>query len=198
MIGGCWSGGVALNVMAFEEMVSEEVKKLGSEEGIAEAVDELVELFRHARTFGSLIQVPEGLAAKLPALRRLREQETGDLFVAEGLRQLRTLVRQEELLARKYDAVVANLPYMGAKYYCQLLSDFIDQTYPTAKPDIYACFMLASLDLCGSSGRIANINIPGWMINSPFEEFRTYFLRRCTGTNYLIYNALFSAHGAIF
>ncbi len=66
--------GVGLNVMAFEEsggLRSEEVKKLGSEEGIAEAVDELVELFAHARTFGSLIQVPEGLAAKLPELKRL-------------------------------------------------------------------------------------------------------------------------------
>ena len=90
--------------------------KLGSEEGIAEAVDELVELFRHARTFGSLIQVPEGLAAKLPEL--LKRCERGDQGICSWRRLLAVagaLVRQAELLARKYDAVVANPPYMGSK-----------------------------------------------------------------------------------
>jgi hypothetical protein len=108
--------GVRLNVMALVEsggLRSEEVGKLGSEEGIAEAVDELAELFRHARTFGSLIQVPEGLPSSLPALKRLSEASSQDLFVSEALKRLRPLVRQAELLGARCDAVVANPPYMG-------------------------------------------------------------------------------------
>ena len=34
---------------------------------------ELKRLFEHATTFGSLIQVPDELAEKLPALKRLSE-----------------------------------------------------------------------------------------------------------------------------
>jgi hypothetical protein len=139
---------------------------------------ELKRLFEHATTFGSLIQVPDGLAEKLPTLKQLSEATSQDLFVSEALKRLGPLVRQAELLAAQYDAVVANPPYMGAKYYCRPLSDFIERNYPAAKPDIYACFMLAGLDLCRPSGRMANINIPGWMMNSSFEDFRSDLLRR--------------------
>jgi hypothetical protein len=40
-----------------------------------EDLEELKRLFEHAKTFGSLIQVPEGLAEKLPAL---KTAERGD------------------------------------------------------------------------------------------------------------------------
>ena len=78
---------------------------------------ELKRLFEHATTFGSLIQVPEGLAEKLPALKQLSEATSQDLFVAEALKRLGPLVQQAELLSAQYDAVVANPPYMGSKYY---------------------------------------------------------------------------------
>lgn len=46
---------------------------------------QLKRLFEHATTFGSLIQVPEELAEKLPALKLLSEASSQDLFVSEGL-----------------------------------------------------------------------------------------------------------------
>ena len=76
---------------------------------------ELKRLFEHATTFGSLIQVPEGMAAKLPALKQLSEVTSQDLFVSDALKRLGPLVQQAELLAAQYDAVVANPPYMGSK-----------------------------------------------------------------------------------
>ena len=75
---------------------------------------ELKRLFEHATTFGSLIQVPEGLAEKLPALKQLSEATSQDLFVSDALKRLGPLVQQAELLAAQYDAVVANPPYMGS------------------------------------------------------------------------------------
>ena len=60
---------------------------------------ELKRIFEHASTFGSLIQVPEALATKLPALRQLSEVTSHDLFVSEALKHVRSLVQQAELLA---------------------------------------------------------------------------------------------------
>ncbi|MEA3643394.1 MAG: BREX-1 system adenine-specific DNA-methyltransferase PglX, partial [Lamprobacter sp.] len=188
--------GIALNVMAFEEVdsgewiVDREEETAGSAGLLStihsslpteqkDAVDELVELFRHARTFGSLIQVPEELAAKLPALRRLCEQETGDLFVADGLRQLRALVRQAELLARKYDAVVANPPYMG-KGMNPLVKKMVNDHFSVAKSDLYACFTERSYNLARSAGHIAMVTMQSWMFLSSFRLFRERMLREKT------------------
>ncbi len=176
--------GVKLNVMALVDSAGFDAEVVASGVKLADYglqlgdLTELKRLFEHATTFGSLIQVPEGLAKKLPGLKQLSDASSQDLFVADELKGLVALVKQAELLAAQYDAVVANPPYMGAKYYCHTLSEFIERKYPTAKPDIYACFMLAGLDLCRPSGRMSNINIPGWMMNSSFGEFRSTLLKR--------------------
>ena len=175
---------VSLNVMALVDSTGFDAErlaqcvKLGDYKLAASDLLELKRLFEHATTFGSLIQVPERLAAKLPGLKQLSETTSQDLFVSDALKRLAPLVQQAELLATQYDAVVANPPYMGSKYYCRTLSRFIDHHYPVAKPDVYACFMLAGLGLCRPSGRTANINIPGWMMNSSFEDFRSELLGR--------------------
>ena len=90
--------GVKLNVMALVDSAGFDA------EGLAKGVElgdyglkpgdltELKRLFEHATTFGSLIQVPEGLAENLPALKRLSEETSQDLFVSEALKRLGPLV----------------------------------------------------------------------------------------------------------
>ena len=113
--------GVKLNVMALVDSAGFDAEALAkgvelSDYGLQPGdLTELKRLFEHATTFGSLIQVPEGLAAKLPALKQLSEATSQDLFVSEALKRLGPLVQQAELLAAQYDAVVANPPYMGGK-----------------------------------------------------------------------------------
>ena len=58
---------------------------------------ELKRLFEHATTFGSLIQVPEGLAERLPALRQLSEATSRDMFVSDALKRLGPLVQQARM-----------------------------------------------------------------------------------------------------
>ena len=115
--------------MAFVDSVGFDAERLAQGVKLADCglqlgdLTELKRLFEHATTFGSLIQIPETLAAQLPALKQLSELTSQDLFVgcaqAVGL-----LVRQAELLAAQYDAVVANPPYMGSKYECASLKKF--------------------------------------------------------------------------
>ena len=130
--------GVKLNVMALVDSKGFNAERLAhgvklSDYGLAVSdLPELKRLFEHASTFGSLIQVPEELAAKLPALKQLSGATSQDLFVSDDLRRLGPLVQQAELLSAKYDAVVANPPYMGSKGMNALVKKFAKDHFPDA------------------------------------------------------------------
>ena len=127
--------GVKLNVMALVDSAGFDAEGLAKGVELADYglkpgdLTELKRLFEHATTFGSLIQVPEGLAAKLPALKQLSEATSQDLFVSDALKRLGPLVQQAELLAVQYDAVVANPPYMGSKFHVPALKKFLKDHY---------------------------------------------------------------------
>ena len=74
-------------------------------------------LFTSAKTLGSLIQVPHedeaGLKAFLDGLYRLAVE--GDIQQKEAAAELMPYIQQGWVLAQRYDAVVANPPYMGGK-----------------------------------------------------------------------------------
>ena len=88
--------GVKLNVMALVDSAGFDAERLAqvvelSDYGLQLGdLTELQRLFEHATAFGSLIQVPEGLVAKLPAYRQLSEATSHDLFVVDALERLST------------------------------------------------------------------------------------------------------------
>ncbi|WLD11907.1 BREX-1 system adenine-specific DNA-methyltransferase PglX [Planctellipticum variicoloris] len=163
----------------FEE-IDEEKRGLFSKKALAEKghvsqadIASLVELFDNAKTFGSLIQIPPKLAAKLPEIEKRLEDvlKFGDLTHASA-HVLKPLLRQARLLGRRYDAVVANPPYMGSKFYTPTLKAFINTEYKEGKADLYACFMERNNRATKPSGFHGMINIPNWMFLSSFEELR--------------------------
>ncbi|WP_291993325.1 BREX-1 system adenine-specific DNA-methyltransferase PglX [Candidatus Accumulibacter sp. ACC003] len=139
-------------------------------------LNELKRLFEHATTFGSLIQVPEGLADKLSALKKLSAASSQDLFVSDALKPLGPLVQQAELLAAQYDAAVANPPYMGSKAYCMVLKEFVNNAFAAGKADLYGTFVLRNIQFAQQGGHVGMITIPNWMFLSSFEELRKAIL----------------------
>ena len=51
------------------------------------------------------------------------------------------LVQQAKLLAKQYDAVIANPPYMGGKGMNTALKDFAKKKFPDSKSDLFAMFI---------------------------------------------------------
>ena len=178
--------GVKLNVMALVDSKGFNAERLAQSMKLADyglAVSDLPELkrlFEHASTFGSLIQVPEELAAKLPALKQLSEATSQDLFVSDDLRRLGPLVQQAELLSAKYDAVVANPPYMGSKGMNALVKKFAKDHFPDAKNDLFACFIERGYTLAKDAGHNAMVTMQSWMFLSSFEKIRERMLREKT------------------
>ena len=178
--------GVKLNVMPLlgskgfdAERLAQSVK-LATYGLTASDLTELKRLFEHASTFGSLIQVPEGLAAKLPPLKQLSEATNQDLFVSDALTRLGLLVRQAEMLATQYDAVVANPPYMGSKGMNALVKKFAKDHFPDAKSDLFACFIKRGFTLAKDAGHNAMVTMQSWMFLSSFEKMRESMLREKT------------------
>ena len=175
--------GVTPNVMALVDSKGFNAERLAhgvklSDYGLAVSdLPELKRLFEHASTFGSLIQVPEELAAKLPALKQLSEATSQDLFVSDDLRPLGPLVQQAELLSAKYDAVVANPPYMGSKGMNALVKKFAKDHFPDAKNDLFACFIERGYTLAKDAGHNAMVTMQSWMFLSSFEKIRERMLR---------------------
>ena len=193
MTGGSFERGVKLNVMALvnstgfdTERLAQSVK-LGDYKLAASDLLELKRLFEHATTFGSLIQVPERLAAKLPGLKQLSETTSRDLYVVDALKRLVPLVQQAEMLVAQYDAVVANPPYMGSKFYCAALKKFMNSFYKAGKADLYASFTLRNIQFSKKHGHVGMITIPNWMFLSSFDQLRNTIFRSAPITS-LVHN----------
>ena len=178
--------GVKLNVMAFVNSAGLDTEHLAQglklpDYGLQlDHLAELKRLFEHATTFGSLIQVPEGLVAKLSALKRLSEAMPQDLILSDVLYCLRSLVRQAELSVARYDAVVANPPYMGGKGMNALVKKFAKDHFPDAKSDLFACFIERGYTLAKEVGYNAMVTMQSWMFLSSFEKMRERMLREKT------------------
>ena len=171
----------------FEEIENAETplfsKKVRGERGHVSQGDiaSLLDLFENAKTFGSLIQVPPRLVAKLPEIEKRLDEvlKHGDLTHALA-NVIKPLLQQARLLSRQYDAVVANPPYMGTKYYTPTLKTFVNTDYNEAKGDLYTCFIIRNLNLAQTGGQVGMVTIPNWMFLSSFAELRGEILGRAT------------------
>ena len=61
--------------------------------------------------------------------------------MVDALKRLAPLVRQAEMLAGRYDAVVANPPYMGSKFHTPILKKFLKDHYKGYEKDMFSAFI---------------------------------------------------------
>jgi type II restriction/modification system DNA methylase subunit YeeA len=154
-------------------------KNLAATGGIAQAdIAHLIGLFEHGKTFGSLIHVPGKLAEKLPAITQRAEDVLayGGMFEQASARALTPLIQQAGILAGRYDAVVANPPYMGGKYLPGFFKDLVRHDYPDSKSDLFSIFIERNLDFTKAAGHVAMITMHSWMFLSSFESLRSRLL----------------------
>ncbi|WP_417548425.1 BREX-1 system adenine-specific DNA-methyltransferase PglX [Marinobacter segnicrescens] len=170
--------GVKLNVMALENSTGFDAEALANGVKLSDYglqlgdLTELKRLFEHAATFGSLIQVPEDVAKKLPALKQLSKAASQDLFVADELKHLEPLVQQAEVLVAQYDAVVANPPYMAAKAFPVVLKDWLRSAYRGNEKDLFSAFIARMLTLANQSGYAGVMTSFVWMFITTFDQLR--------------------------
>lgn len=169
-----------LNVLSLQEskgLDADELARSLAPFGLQRApLKALIDTFEHAKTFGSLIQIPAGLNGQLLAMTAGLQQALlhGDLYAQRAAVDVLPLVSQALVLGMQFDAVVANPPYMGGKGMNPQLKRLVEGKYRFAKGDLYTCFIAQNTRLSKANGIVAMITIPNWMFLSSFEELRNH------------------------
>ncbi len=168
----------------FEEIENEDTplfsrKTQGEKEHVSQGdIVSLLALFENAKTFGSLIEVPPKLAAKVPEIeRRLKDVlKHGDLTHAPA-HVLKPLLQQARFLARQYDAVAANPPYLSDAYQTDAIKTFLGEKYCNSDKDVFAAFIVRGHRFLRTDGRIGVVCPFVWMFLASFELLRLFVIR---------------------
>ncbi|GMQ55526.1 BREX-1 system adenine-specific DNA-methyltransferase PglX [Halopseudomonas aestusnigri] len=136
---------------------------------------QLIKLFEHGKTFGSLISVPDALKAKLGQIVDLLatvRSKGDDLARSYAGQVLEHFAWPASLLALHYDAVVANPPYMGSKNMDPVLKGFSKRYYEVSKADLFSMFMERGLQFCRVGAFNGMVTMQSWMFLSSYEKLR--------------------------
>lgn len=172
-----------LNIFALQNSHPDHLDHLHqtlASEGISrDSLHSLLTTFEHATTFGSLIQIPSALAEQLNPLHDSLSQAclSGDIFVQQSAQEVLPLVQQAQLLAKEYDAIIANPPYMGGKGMNETLKAFAKKAFPDSKSDLFAMFIERGFDWCKHNGFNSMVTMQSWMFLSSYETMREKLLR---------------------
>jgi type II restriction/modification system DNA methylase subunit YeeA len=154
----------------------------------AKAIKALVNLFDGAKTFGSLITVPDVVMQSLPLLDALLAKPlTGDLYLRQAQEDaqeaLKPLVEQARFLGDRYDCVVANPPYIGGKGMNPRLKKYLQDNYADVKSDVFAAFIVRDTLFAKPNGQLGFMSPFVWMFISSYEKLRGFLLDEKTITS---------------
>lgn len=139
-------------------------------DGQRRAARMLRETFTDAKEYGSILSIPKPLADALDALGE--NPFGGETALGMDAENLQRLAAQAKIMARKYDVVVTNPPYMGSSGMGAKLAEFVKKQYPDSKSDLFAVFMERGREYTKANGYLAMITQHAWMFLSSFEKLR--------------------------
>ncbi|NMB12656.1 MAG: BREX-1 system adenine-specific DNA-methyltransferase PglX, partial [Firmicutes bacterium] len=191
-----FSRGIRPNILAIRESnsISKELQsailKATNEEERrqrAKELEYLMEVFHDASEYGSLIRVEQVDLSWLPgAVAKVRDtakkqanavliSDMESLTLSDLDRQgdlVLELVRQAEIMARKYDVVVTNPPYMGARNMGARLKDYLGNQYSRVKTDLFSAFIIRCREMSRPAGHLGFMCPFVWMFISSYEWMR--------------------------
>jgi hypothetical protein len=167
------------------DSIAQAINSVRAELVEAHVIRQLVETFEHAKTFGSLIQIPYALKTHLVVLPQVLAlvKQSGELYASAAADDLLPLVQQAQVLAMQFDAVVANPPYMGNKFLAPILKAYLKDKYDGFEKDLFSSFIVRNLTLTKDSGNLGFMSPFVWMFISSYEELRQKLLYNATLTS---------------
>lgn len=175
---GEWESGT------IQGLFDEEQQDLGSfnADNRYQLLQRTLERFTQAKTFGSLIEVPHEELEQLHELFiTLKELEaSSDSMQKSAATTLIPYVHQALLLAQRYDAVVANPPYMGSKNMNSAVRSYVKSNYPESKTDLFSVYIKKSLNFAKTFGNLGMVTPYVWMFIGSYEKLRRNLVSKHT------------------
>lgn len=135
--------------------------------------------FADAKEFGSMIEVSElEFELLLERIQAIKEMPLANLFeqsIRETvLEKLPVLIKQAKLLAKKYDVVVTNPPYLNK--YNPALKKFVNDNFKDYSGDLFSVFMYRNFQFCKENGYSGFMTPFVWMFIKTYENLRNYIV----------------------
>ena len=178
------NGETALNIVAMQDsdFITDDFIHYfaNKDENLRKDIQELRIVFNNAKEYGSIISAPKlNYAALYERIDIIRRSFAEDIFQIEyqniAAEQLLPLVKQAEILSKKYDIVATNPPYMNK--YSARLKDYIQQHFADYKGDLFSVFMFRNFAFCKESGYSGFMTPNVWMFIKSYEELRSFIIR---------------------
>lgn len=178
--------GVQPHVCAIAESAPlAELSPFGAEKALAQT---LLDTFRDAKEYGSILHVPLSLADIRRLAGRTAALQSGqhDTLLsmadnAQAAAAIQPLLAQAQILARQYDAVITNPPYMNK--FAPTLKRYIQDNYTDYKADLFSVFMHRNFDFCKPNGYSAFMTPFVWMFIKSYEKLRQEIIQtKCINT----------------
>lgn len=150
---------------------------LGEEAAIAH---HLMDAFQNAKDLGSLVPVTWTFEELEQLKKRLEEMDDRSVYgslstqayVGQIMDVVWHLIEPAEILARKYDVVVTNPPYMGSDNMNTVLDSYCRKEYPNSRFDLYATMLERSINLIKNKRFLAMITQQSWIYLQSYQELR--------------------------
>jgi hypothetical protein len=153
-----------------------------------EDLSQALELMRQSQNLGSIMKFCLSEEARSAVVSRYDfwlQNKTADWLEQELWQHIRLYIEVLLVLTRKYEAVVANPPYMGSGNMNEGLKKYINDKYPQSKADLFSVFMEVGMQFCQTRGFMGMINMHSWMFLSSFETLRKCFIEHYQFENML-------------
>ena len=177
---------VTLNVMAIQESKDSDIRNIDlffkdADGLVRQCLKGLVKLFEHAKTFGSLITIPEDIADRIEDIEPAVKEKIGRFSFGDA-QNLAALARQAIVLAKSYDCVVTNPPYMGNKYLNHELKKYLKINFKGFEKDLFSVFIVRNRSLTKPEGQLGFMSPFVWMFISSYENLRKTIIDKATLT----------------
>lgn len=148
---------------------------IGGDPQIKAAMDSLIAEMHDAKEYGSILSIT---SVDFDALYRRFEEVLDDVSIFNMTIEYDILpfVRVAEVLARKYEIVVTNPPYLAVSAAGPKLNDFVKKYFPDSKTDLFAVFIERCAQMAKPNGLLSMITMHSWMFISSYERLRNKFL----------------------
>ena len=107
----------------------------------------------------------------------------GSIFGGSAAEKLKRLQAELRPLSCRYDVVVANPPYMGAKNMNSWLSSWVKKQYADVKGDLFSCFMVRNSGMGTDHAQMGFMTPYVWMFIGTYEKLRKFVIEQNTITS---------------
>ena len=145
----------------------------GGDSSTATEIEKVIDTFRDAKEYGSIIKMP---SVDIKKLKNRIESIVNDIniYKEETLNVIMSLINVFEVMSKKYAVVATNPPYHNK--YDSKLKEFLNIEYKDYSGDLFSVFIYRNLLFAKNDGYVGFMTPFVWMFIKSYEKLRKFII----------------------